>query len=318
MCTKCINEKGEPGNFSHPSIWFWDLSSQTFVTEKSELEPGSFSNPAIWICDLSSQSFGFIWIFSVSCHAIAQLQKVWLPAQLENCCLWEIVSFVLVGAYQNMAWEAQRVQICIFVFFVGFCPIQKNGTLQKHSRKGTIPKHVTLQKTFQDGSNQKNGTLQKKLSEPNKNGTLPGTITKNSVQFPKIADAKNYRVKNWPRFLVTWSWMINQLKSSWWYYIATWGSAAKNDNSCCLRCFSGWCPHWFFWVILIGFFLVISPFVLLFCFFLGDIPVGPLVSQVKAPIRYTAGTIWNPWNHFNRYQTHFIANNNAHQSMFRK
>jgi len=83
-----------------------------------------------------------------------------------------------------------------FLFFLlVFVQSIKNGTLQKHSRKGTIPKHVTLQKTFQDGPNQKNGTLQKNCPNP-KNGTLPGAIAKNSMQFPKIADAKNYRVKN--------------------------------------------------------------------------------------------------------------------------
>lgn len=191
---------------------------------------GSFSNPAIWICDLSSQSFGFIWIFSVSCHATAHLQKVWLPAQLENCCFWEIVSFVLVGAYQNVAWEAQRVQICIFVFFVGFCPIHKKWNPAKTFQEGYNPKTCNPAKNIPGRSKPKNGTLQKNCPNP-KNGTLPGAIAKNSMQFPKIADAKNYRVKNWPKFLVTWSWMINQLKSSWWYYIATWGSAAKNDNS---------------------------------------------------------------------------------------
>ena len=129
---------------------------------------GSFSNPAIWICDLSSQSFGFIWIFSVSCHATAHLQKVWLPAQLENCCLWEIVSFVLVGAYQNVAWEAQRVQICIFVFFVGFCPIHKKWNPAKTFQEGYNPKTCNPAKNIPGRSKPKKWNPAKKLSEPKK------------------------------------------------------------------------------------------------------------------------------------------------------
>ena len=162
MCTKCIN-KGDPkisltrpfdvGTF-HPIVLelrivklkrkdFFTLAFDvgTFITILWNWEKIMFNGLTFQICfcNLSLQRFGFIAFLCLSCHATAYPHEVGLPAHVENCCLWEIVPFMLARAYQNVASQAQHVQF----FFWCFTPT--SGTLQKHSRTGPIPKYKKSQ-----------------------------------------------------------------------------------------------------------------------------------------------------------------------------
>ena len=169
MCTKCIN-KGDPkisltrpfdvGTF-HPIFLelrivklkrkdFFTLAFDvgTFITILWNWEKIMFNGLTFQICfcNLSLQRFGFIAFLCLSCHATAYPHEVGLPAHVENCCLWEIVPFMLAKAYQNVASQAQHVQ-----FFFGVSPQQvepcKNipGRVQSQN----IKNHKI--KTLQDG-----------------------------------------------------------------------------------------------------------------------------------------------------------------------